>query len=232
MVTTVEAVGKPVVRGEARMQFDYLIRYGLWRQVGRFAPNSPSLERGQRVVVRSHRGTELGEILIKVMSPPEKTISPAASAEAPQILRPATPDDFELARRLELQRPRCFELCQRAIQECNEAIELLDVEPLLDEPRTVLYYLGPRQVDAARLVATLRSTCNLDAVLEPIGRDGSEDIEVASSGSGPGCGHCGLSGGGCNSGSHGAPDSDSSHGACSDCGIKRLLQTRRPLISC
>jgi cell fate regulator YaaT (PSP1 superfamily) len=53
------------------MESYYLVRYGLTRQVGRFASESPDFARGQTVVIRSHRGTELGEVLISVAARPE-----------------------------------------------------------------------------------------------------------------------------------------------------------------
>ena len=172
------AVGEPSVNGEAGMELSYLIRYGLWHQVGRFASDSPDLERGETVVVRSHRGTELGEVLIKVETPPGNAYPPSP-AETARVLRAANGDDLDRARQLELERPRRFDLCQRVIQDREEALELIDVEPLLDDRRTVLHYLGPHQIDLAGLLATLHSTCNIDVLLEPVGRDVSDDQETS-----------------------------------------------------
>jgi cell fate regulator YaaT (PSP1 superfamily) len=157
------------MNGEVGMGLSYLIRYGLWHQVGRFASDSPDLERGETVVVRSHRGTELGEVLIRVESPPGIT-SPPSSAETARVLRAATCDDLDRARRLELERPRRFDLCQRIIQDREAALELIDVEPLLDD-RTVLHYLGPHHLDVTGLLATLHSTCNIDGLFAPVGGD-------------------------------------------------------------
>jgi hypothetical protein len=49
--------------------------------------------------------------------------------------------------------------------------ELIDVEPLLEEGKAVLHYLGPHQLDVAALRARFRMTCDLDVVLEPVGTD-------------------------------------------------------------
>ena len=81
---TVEAVDEPSVNGEVCMELSYLIRYGLWHQVGRFASDSPDLERGQTVVVRSHRGTELGEVLIKIESTSGKRFPTLPSGDDPR----------------------------------------------------------------------------------------------------------------------------------------------------
>ena len=217
------AIGEPRVNGEVGMELSYLIRYGLWHQVGRFASDSPDLARGETVVVRSHRGTELGEVLIKVELPPGN----ASSADTARVLRAANRDDLERARQLELERPGRFDLCQRIIQDREEALELIDVEPLLDDRRTVLHYLGPHQLDVAGLLATLHSTCNIDGLLEPVGRDVSDDQETSNEDRGQSCGHCGSGGGGCGSNSGCSASSNSAHGGCSDCGIKRVLASRR-----
>jgi len=212
------------------MGSSYLIRYGLWHQVGRFHWDSPDLRRGQAVVIRSHRGTELGEVLVRSESTPEAA-QPAATPAVARVLRTASDADLEHARRLDRERSRRFELCQRVIRERNEAIELIDVEPLLDERFVVLHYLGPRKLDTAGLLAALRSSCDLEARLEFVGRDEPDEPETPTAdeieggcGSGGDCGSCG-SGGGCGT------NPESSHGGCSDCGVKRLLASRRPLVA-
>jgi hypothetical protein len=209
------------------MGLSYLVRYGLWRQVGRFAADSPELERGQTVVVRSHRGTELGEVLTRISSSPEDA-SPSDLRETARVLRPANPEDLERARRLDLERPRRFELCQRMILAHNATLELIDVEPLLDGRRTVLHYLGPRRLDAAELLATLGSTWEIDGLLEPVSRDGPEPAWMPRA-EDPGCAHCG-SGGGCGvqrSGGGCTAGPDSAGSSCSNCATKCVLAAAR-----
>ena len=75
------------------MDRSYLIRYGLMGQVGRFSSDSSRYDRGQTVVVRSYRGTELGEVLIE-LSDPDPELDPGL------VLRAAGSDDLECARQL------------------------------------------------------------------------------------------------------------------------------------
>lgn len=202
----------------------YWVRFGSWPQVGRFASDLPDLGRGRTVVVRSHRGTELGEVLIKIAPSPEDP-SPSDPPEAAPILRVADRDDLARARQLESDRPRRFDDCQRVIRDrYREELELVDVESLLDDRRTVLHYLGPHKLDVCELFATFRSACEIDAVFEPVGRDVPDHPEADADGHGRGCGDCG-SGGGCSS----APGS--TRGGCSDCGVKKLIASRRPLVA-
>ena len=196
----------------------YLIRYGLARSVARFAVDpddvDPSLagrvlDRGDVVVIRTHRGTELGEVLSEVPD--------AFEAEGPvaPLLRVADGGDLERARAAETRRPADFDACRAVFGAGIWPLELIDAEPLLDEGRTVLHYLGPHRLDASGLVAIFRDRCGLDIVLEPVGPDIPDDEldaedepaaiedEPADHGCGScgsksgGCGSCGSAGGGC-----------------------------------
>src|SRR6516165_4200930 len=102
------------------MELSYLIRYGLWRQVGRFDSDCHDLERGQVVVIRSHRGTELGEVLVRIETAPANNPPSSSRPEAPRILRRANSDDLQQALQLERERCRRFDLCQRVLQDRNE----------------------------------------------------------------------------------------------------------------
>src|SRR5262249_50839956 len=77
---------------------EYLLSYGLLGDFGRFRADRPlALGRGERAVVRSHRGLEVASVL-----------RPAAAAHAPflpnttvgQLLRRATTEDQEALGRM------------------------------------------------------------------------------------------------------------------------------------
>lgn len=200
------------------MERSYLIRYGLMGEVGRFAADpGASFERGQTVVVRSHRGTELGEVLIEAPGRTPATVPPSGSAF---ILRAAGTEDFRRARQAGQERDERFAACQRVFQDGVWPLEMIDVEPLLDDRRTVLHYLGPHRLDIAGVLAAFRAACDLDVMLQPVGRDipddeGSDAPDHAEAQGG--CGSEGCGSGGCGSGG----------GGCSDCGVKKLLAARR-----
>jgi hypothetical protein len=196
----------------------YLIRYGIMSQVGRFAalPDCDlSFERGQVVVIQSHRGLELGEVLIPHDKPaPAQGIDddphagpidadspPAHLFDRPRVLRLAGPEDLARLERAQELRSSRFDLCQRVLADWNWPWELIEVEPLLDDRATVLHYLGPQNLDVAALRARFRVACELDVVLEPAGTDPQGDQSHAGAfedGGESGCGSCDCgSGGGC-----------------------------------
>ena len=174
----------------------YLIRYGLARAVARFAADPDAGQvafgRGDPVVIRTHRGVELGEVLAEAPDGFE-----AETPSAP-ILRAAGPDDLDRAREVAEERSSRFEACLGVFSEGRWPIEPIDAEPLLEAGRTVLHYLGPHRLDASGLVAALRARSGLDVVLEPAGRDVVEEeaLEAPGEVEAGGCGSCGSSGGG------------------------------------
>lgn len=190
----------------------YLVRYGLMHHVGRFsAEPGASHGRGEPVVVRSRRGTELGEVLAELAG---------TDASAPP-LRVAGPRDFERARLAQCDRPRRLAACEGIFRDGRWPLELVDVEPLLDDARTVLHYLGPHRMDASGLLQALRDRCGLDVVLEPVGRDVPDDVEEDGDPDDHGCGSCSSGGGGCGTGC------GSEAGGCGGCAVKDLVKDRR-----
>ena len=97
---------------------------------------------------------------------------PAGNA---RVVRAAGPDDLERVRRLAAEREVRFAACRRVFQDGLWPIDLIDVEPLLDDGRTVLYYLGLHRLDVAGILAAFRASTDLDVMLEPVGRDLAED---------------------------------------------------------
>jgi len=174
-------------------------------------------ERGEVVVIQSHRGLELGEILIPHDSPVPaqsggdhppasgagQNLSPTPAIDQPHVLRLAGPEDLARSRSAQETRTGLLTLCQRVLEEGNWPCELIDVEPLLDGCATVLHYLGPHQLDVASLRARFRVACDLDVVLEPAGNELETDLpydHADQDGERTGCGSCECgAGGGCGS---------------------------------
>ena len=112
-----------------------------------------------------------------------------------------------------------MEEVERVFRDGEWPIDVIDVEPLMDENRTVLLYLGPHHLDASGLFQAIRDRCGLDIVLDAVGVDASDD--EAAEDEHLGCGSCGEggscgSGGGCGTGG----------GGCSGCSVKDLVRGR------
>ena len=92
------------------MSKTYVVRFGQMRQLGEYTGLADQEHpRGQRVVVRSDRGTELGEVLCPA------TDRTALFLENPiqgQILRPASPEDLASEAALSGLRREGFATCR------------------------------------------------------------------------------------------------------------------------
>ena len=206
------------------MDCRYLVRYGFMGEVGRFSAPSGCFERGQCVVIRSHRGMELGEILVEVAPTPSS--DPSSADELTAVLRVATPEDLERNRRAAEGRSRHFRICQQVLQDADWPIDLIDVEPLLDEHRIVLHYLGPHHLELQGLLAVFRAEHQLEVMFAAVGLDVTAEEPQAEEVATCGTGGCGSGGGGCGSGSGGCGESKT---GCSSCGLKDMLSQRRDL---
>jgi len=162
----------------------HFVRIGVLGNVGRFTSvDAISYQRGMRVVCRTGRGLEVGEILGPV--PPDDQIDFDGS-----ILRGMTVEDELLVARLEKNRQQAFEACEAELRQLGLVLPLLEVEQLFDGQSIYFYFLGetPPEVEAMtqRLAETYSATAGV-----------SQFANLLETGCGPGCGTDEKAGGGC-----------------------------------
>ena len=130
----------------------FVVRYGSMRHLGVMSARVETLRRGDRVVVRTNRGVEIGDVLC------EATDDALAHLDDPPqgtILRPFSEDDAAEAARIEGRRDGIFETCRTRIAESGLDMKLIDVETTFGGDRIVVYYLSENRVDFRDLVKTL-----------------------------------------------------------------------------
>lgn len=144
--------------------------------VGQFrSPDQVRYPRGRRVVVRTVRGLEAGEVLAE----PEGWQDDGSGDG--EILRPMTDEDELIAERMHRKRDAAFAACIELLDERGLMATLVDVEHLLDGQGLYFYFLGEvaPEVDACTVdlaeayEATVKFRQFTDTLLE---------------GCGPGCG--------------------------------------------
>jgi len=146
---------------------DYVVRYGSMRFLSECsAPASLALARGQCVVIRSDRGTELGEVLCPAT---EKTSSYLDGPATGEILRTATGEDIEHQAIHAVAQEGAFATCQERITRHRLQMKLIDVEILLGRERIVFYYLAERRVDFRELVKDLARVLRTRIEMRQIG---------------------------------------------------------------
>ncbi len=164
----------------------HLVRIGVLGHIGRFrSPDATRFPRGARVIVRTARGLETGEIV----APPsfDSQAEPDGS-----IVRGMTVEDQLLAARLDKNRQAAYDACRRRLTELQLNVALLDVEHLFDGRTLIFYFLGPPRPEVEALTAELAEIYDSHAQIRSF-------ADTLAHGCGPGCGTEDAPGGGCGS---------------------------------
>jgi cell fate regulator YaaT (PSP1 superfamily) len=185
------------------MSHYHLVRVGAMGQVGRFAAvDAVRYPRRSRVVVRTRRGLELGEVL----SPPEDSDDGRSFSDG-ELLRGVTVQDELLQARLEKNRQEAYAACSAILAENETSAVLVDVEHLFDGQGLFFYFLGDVTPELETYTARLAETYEAKVQFRKF-------TETLIEGCGPGCGTEEAKGqGGC--------DSCTSCAVASACGAKR-----------
>jgi hypothetical protein len=183
----------------------YLVSHGKSGGFGRFAATQPlDLARGDRVIIRTARGLEIGTVLCLAS---ERQVQILARTSPGWIERPVEPADDEAQRRLQRLGQQMFDHARASAGRLQLAVEIVDIDMLLDGSAAIIQFLGPEAVDCTPLLHELESEFGLTVLLENLAAL-SPDVEDNEHG----CGKpdCGQMNGGC--------ASCSTTGGCSACG--------------
>jgi cell fate regulator YaaT (PSP1 superfamily) len=131
----------------------YITRHGLMRFLGEAeAAEGACYRRGQRVVLRTDRGQELGDVLCESHPQAVQLLSEPAHS---QIVRPLTDaDEPEVQRQRQAEQTE-FHACNRFIAQRKLQMALVDVEHLFGGERIIFYFLAEKRVDFRELVKDL-----------------------------------------------------------------------------
>jgi len=132
---------------------DYVVRYGAIRFLGVFAASGGrEYCRGTKVIARTDRGLETGEVLCEATP---DALGHLKDPGAGQILREMTHEDSRELARLQQQAKGEFDVCRRHVERLGLKMQLVDVEHLFGGERVVIYYLAESRVDFRELVRVL-----------------------------------------------------------------------------
>lgn len=173
---------------------EYLIRYGAIPEVARCrsAAGQPACARGAAVVIRSHRGLQLGTVVEAVRPAAVNGGDSHSAAEiddsAPfTVVRPASVDDLHQQRELKSAADGEFGDWVDRIRQWNIDVQLVDLEWTLDHSKRVLYVLNERGPECTKL-AIQAAAAGLGIIeVQPVSSEG-----LVSQPSGGGCGTCGC----------------------------------------
>jgi cell fate regulator YaaT (PSP1 superfamily) len=131
---------------------NHVVRYGVMRFLGVFSSPGGTYRRGTRVIARTDRGLEDGEILCEAT---EGVMACLRDPTEGQILREMTAEDGRELERIRQQAHREMETCRQYVTQLGLAMELVDVEHVFGGERVIIYYLAENRVDFRELVRSL-----------------------------------------------------------------------------
>lgn len=167
------------------MHIGHWVRYGSLGAVHRFTSvDATRYARGNRVVVRSEQGLQLGEVLADDLGENGQT-----AGKAGVILRAMTVEDELLAARMAKTQREALSACEQRLSELGLPAVLMDVEHLFDGGTLVFYFLGERSAALDAVADELAEAYESKAQFREYARAVTE-----------GCGpDCGTGEGGCDS---------------------------------
>ena len=139
-----------------------------FREAGKiyyFAPEKFNLNVGQRVIVETARGVEMGTVKVaNKMIDKSEIISPLKP-----ITRPATPEDIEKDAKNHQAEIDAGVICKKKIAAHGLEMSLVDVEYTFDNAKLIFYFTCESRVDFRELVKDLASTFRTRIELRQIG---------------------------------------------------------------
>jgi cell fate regulator YaaT (PSP1 superfamily) len=145
----------------------YIVRHGAMRNLGEYeAAEGMNFPRGSRVIVRSDRGVEVGDVLGDAIP---KAVAMLNEPTRGRILRLMTSDDAANQQKLKDSERREFTICADLVKQRKLQMELVDVEHLFGGERIVFYFLAEKRVDFRELVKDLARECQTRIEMRQIG---------------------------------------------------------------
>lgn len=130
-----------------------------------FAPGESKCQQGQRVIVKTARGSEMGVVAEANMTVPSSEIVPPLR----ELERIATEEDLERYRKnLELEK-EAYRICFEKIKEHGLDMKLIDAKYTFDNSKLLFNFSADKRIDFRELVKDLASVFRTRIELRQIG---------------------------------------------------------------
>ena len=138
-----------------------------------FNPPAFNLKAGDKVIVETSRGTELGTVALGIQEISDDKLH----SELKDVLRVATKDDIERYNENKKLEKEAFGICRKKIAERGLEMKLIEVEYTFDRNKILFYFTAEGRVDFRELVKELATVFRTRIELRQIGvRDESKTL--------------------------------------------------------
>ena len=130
-----------------------------------FAPGKLRIRQGDHVVVETARGIEYGYVVLGIKEVEDsKIIQPLKP-----VMRVATPEDDEKARKNKEKEREAFKICLEKIRKHELEMKLIDAEYTFDNNKVLFYFTADGRIDFRELVKDLAAVFKTRIELRQIG---------------------------------------------------------------
>lgn len=130
-----------------------------------FRAEGIDLQPGDGVIVETARGIEFGTVVVSPRQVPvEETVAPLRD-----VLRKATPEDYEVVENNRKQAQEALRICQEKIEEHKLPMKLVDAEFTFDMGKILFYFSAEGRIDFRELVKDLAAIFRTRIELRQIG---------------------------------------------------------------
>lgn len=130
-----------------------------------FDPKGLTLEVGQKVIVETVRGLEIGDVVIaNRMVEEEKCYMPLSP-----VIRAATPEDIKKDEENKRKEKEALKICEEKVRKRNPEMTLIDAEYTFDNSKIIFNFVAEGRVDFRELLKDLAAAFKTRIELRQIG---------------------------------------------------------------
>lgn len=130
-----------------------------------FDPDDWDLDIGDRVIVETSRGIEMGAVVLTSHEVNDEEIK----GKLKPIIRQATPVDLLEAEKFRMQEPEAMAICEELVKELDVPIKTIKAEYSFDGARLVYSFVAEQRVDFRDLVKALTRRMQTRIELKQVG---------------------------------------------------------------
>lgn len=141
------------------------------RQAGQIAyldPGRLELARGQRVIINTGKGTEMGTVVLPATEMEEEKIKGKGEG-IKKVIRIANEQDFETEKTNKEKEKEAFDICKTKIARHGLEMKLIGAEYTFDRNKLLFYFTADGRVDFRELVKDLAGVFRTRIELRQIG---------------------------------------------------------------
>jgi len=163
-----------------------VVRYGYMKQIGEFPYEGDQvIGCGTKVIIRTPRGVELGEMLTVTCTNSGcgssvsrkqmlEYIENSGGKQYPfttegKVIRIATVEDLNDQTRIDSEKPKYIKAAKQVIKELDLPMKLIEVEQLFSRDRIVFYFSAENRVDFRELVRRLAGEFHVRVEMRQVG---------------------------------------------------------------